>query len=332
MRQFKLIPTILLAATMLTSCDTRHYRQCNGAAWGTTYHITYKSDRDLTDSINHVLRLVEQSLSPFSETSIISQINRGELPAVDSMITQVFTASKEISAKSGGMFDPTVAPLVNLWGFGYKDLGEEPEKEQIDSVLPLVGIDGCCIADGRIVKKHPLTEFNFSAIAKGYGCDMIGEMLRRNRCNDYMVEIGGEIILAGTNPRNKPWRIMLDAPIDNDSTAIHKPMVFISVTDCGLATSGNYRNFKTGEKGKIGHTISPIDGMPIISATLSVTVVASSSMRADALATACMAMPLDRAKEMIEAEPDAAALFVTADSASGAWQTITTSRFPIPID
>lgn len=319
---------LLLAACVILGSawgckGPRRYRTAHGGMWNTFYHITYCSDTDLHDSIIAVMKKVENSLSPFATTSLISRINRREKARADTMLRQVFAESVRVNRLSGGAFDPTVAPLVNLWGFGYKPGDDEPSQAAIDSLLRLVGIDSCAIlADGAVVKKHPLTEFNFSAITKGYGCDMVGQMLRRNGVDDYMVEIGGEIASAGRNAHGGEWRIMIDAPVESDSVPVHQGLAMISVTDCGIATSGNYRNYRETGSGRAWHTISPVSGRPALTNLLSATVVAPTCMTADALATSCMAMTADSALAMIERVPEAEALLVTADS------MLTTSGFP----
>ncbi|MDE6116379.1 MAG: FAD:protein FMN transferase, partial [Duncaniella sp.] len=168
--------------------------------------------------------------------------------------------------------------------------------------------------EGLIMKKSQSTEFNFSAITKGYGCDLVGEMLARNGANDYMVEIGGEIALAGRNPRDRAWRIMIDAPIDNDSAVVHERMAVIEPGTGGVATSGNYRNYKQTSAGKVWHTISPITGYPAHTDLLSATIIAPNAMLADAYATSCMAMSCDSAIKMLENIPYTEGLLVTLDS------------------
>ena len=294
------------------------YRQFSGSVWHTVYHITYKSDRQLDDSILAVMRRVELSLSPFDSASVISAVNRNEPVKADSLIRRVFAATRSVWEQSGGAFDPTVAPLVNLWGFGWTGDGggHEPSEEAIDSVLQAVGFDECYIADGgRVVKKSPETMFNFSAITKGLGCDEVGAMLRRNGCDDYMVEIGGEIAVNGRNPRGKAWHLMVDAPQACDTAVVHSELTMVDLTSGGIATSGNYRNYRDTEGGRVGHTINPVTGRPQASATLSATVVAPSCMLADAYATACMVLPADSAIAMINRAEGVEVLIVVGDDA-----------------
>lgn len=322
---------LTLGIILTPSCSpgSSSYRTQQGGVWNTTYNITYRSSVDLHDSIIAVMKHVEMSLSPFNDSSLISRINRGERCPADSLLSRIFRASQDVCRASGGRFDPTVAPLVNLWGFGYRSTGVEPTAEMIDSVMPSVGITDCRLdSAGFIVRKTPATEFNFSAITKGYGCDLVGEMLRRNGCTDFMVEIGGEIALGGQNPRGDNWHIMIDAPIDNDTSVVHSRMAVIEVSGCGVATSGNYRNYKQTASGRIWHTISTADGRPAHTDLLSATIVAPSAMLADAYATACMAMTADSAIAMLNRIDGVDALIVTVNPADSTYKISTTPGFP----
>lgn len=321
--------TLSLGAMMLSaSCSgTRSgdvYTTVEGSVWHTTMRITYNSERDLKDSIIAVTDRVEQSLSPFLPDSRISAINRGEDTATDGYIERVFAESQRVNRLSGGAFDPSVAPLVNLWGFGYTDTGGEPTQTQIDSCLTLVGISDCDISDGHIVRKSPGTQFNFSAITKGFGIDCIAEMLQGEGIENYMIEIGGEIALQGVNSRGEKWHIQIDAPVDN--VASHEKLSVIEVTDCCIATSGNYRNYRDTSRGRIGHTISPTTGYPYANDVLSATVIAPTAMTADALATALMAMNVNDGLKMIESIEATEAMLVVSDSDT--LKVVTTSAFP----
>ena len=327
---FGLISLIIVAS--FSSCGGRRagdYRRIQGGVWNTTYNITYRSDTDLSDSVVAVMKQVEMSLSPFNDSSLISRVNRGEVCVADTLLRRIFLASQEVSRNSGGRFDPTVAPLINLWGFGYRKSGVEPTPEMIDNVMSTVGILDCRIDSGNIIlRKTPQTEFNFSAITKGYGCDLVGEMLRRNGCTDFMVEIGGEIALSGCNPRGEEWHIMVDAPVENDTAVVHSRMAVIAITDRGVATSGNYRNYRQTAEGRVWHTISTVDGRPAHTDLLSATVVAPNAMLADAYATSCMAMSSDSATAMLERLPGVDALLVTMNPSDSTYVITTTSGFP----
>lgn len=326
------VVTAIITGAVMTLAGCRHStttHQCSGVVWNTTYSITYSSAVNLDDSIMSVMKRVEHSLSPFDRNSLVSAINRGESSATDTLLRRIFNASRQINMLSGGAFDPTVAPLVNLWGFGYDNASQPPTQAMIDSALSHVGISRCRIEADTIVKCSPATEFNFSAITKGYGCDLIGEMLRRNGSADYMVEIGGEIALSGHNPQGEPWHIQIDLPVEGAAPG-SDALAVIELTDCGIATSGNYRNFKQSASGKTWHTIDPTTGRPAVSTTLSATVIARDCMTADALATACMAMTAEKALSMIRSVDGAEALLVESDG-HGGFKTHASEKFPKPL-
>lgn len=299
---------------MLGACASDQWRIAEGATWGTTYHITYKADRNLNDSILKVMSDVESSLSMFSPTSTVSRLNAGQTDSIDPFFEAVFYLARKVSDASGGKFDPTVAPLVDLWGFGRK--GREttvPDSATVAFALERVGINRCEVIDGRIVKGHPLTEFDFSAIAKGYGVECIADMLLRNGCKDFMVEIGGEIQLAGHNPKGQLWRIQIDAP-SADSVPGDSAVTVLKLTDCGIATSGNYRNYRSvGTDSIMGHTIDPTTGYPAPTRIASATVIANSCALADALATALMASSPDSAALIVRRFSATRAILVMAD-------------------
>lgn len=337
MRNFSFSAAILLLFSLIWGGCSRQadYQVSEGGVWNTTFRIVYRCNRPLGDSIRAVMKQVEMSLSPFNDSSTISRINRGETAMTDSLVRRVFIMSQKINAASDGMFDPTVSPLVDLWGFGWKNTGREPLQAEIDSAASLVGIDSCrLLPDGTIAKKHAATQFNFSAITKGYGVDLVAEMLHRNGCSDYLVEIGGEIAMRGTNPRGEAWRVMIDAPVSNDTSVTHSRMTVISPQtaadpSAAVATSGNYRNFRITESGeRVWHTIDPRTGRPATSETLSATVIAPSCAIADALATACMAMPLSRATAMIDSLGSGYSCLIVTPGPDSTYILHPSARFP----
>lgn len=325
----KILPAavlMLVAAACGTGRKSEAYTTIEGSVWHTTMRITYGSERDLKDSVIAVTNRVEASLSPFLPDSRISLINRNEAMTTDGYIDRVFAESQRINCVSGGAFDPTVAPLVNLWGFGYEGDGGEPTREQTDSCLALVGIGECRIERGRMVKKTEGTQFNFSAITKGFGIDCIAEMLRGEGIENYMIEIGGEVALKGVNPRGEKWHIQIDAPVTDNSG--HERLSVIELTDCCIATSGNYRNYRDTSHGRVGHTISPATGMPYANDVVSATVIAPATMTADALATALMAMDARAGLAMIEEMEGVEAMLVITEG--DGWRIATTAGFPVP--
>ena len=306
---------------ILGGCDSSSYRRAEGMVWNTLYHITYNGPENLEDSILSVLDEVSKSLSVFDKASLVAFLNSNDSVKVDDNLRIVYEKSKEINRLSKGMFDPTVSPLIDAWGFG-KGHQATSDTTAIDSILKFVGIDKTKIRNGFLVKEDSRTQFNFSAIAKGYGCDKVGEMFRRNDVNDFMIEIGGEIVMSGKSPSGMDWKISVDTPTAGENLE-HESVLVISLTDCGLATSGNYRNFTMEGDRRLAHTISPTTGRPFFSEILSATVIAPTCMEADALATACMASPLESAKELLM-NYKAEGLLITEDSV---WMTPGFNKF-----
>ena len=301
---------------LTTACEGRKdYQRMEGMIWNTLYHITFEGPRELEDSVMPVLEEVGKSLSVFDENSLVSKLNAGDSIKADKHMLKVYAKSIEVNRISKGNFDPTVSPLVTAWGFGPGHTATA-DTTTIDSILVYVGINRTMLKDGQIIKADPRVQFNFSAIAKGYGCDAVGEMLKRNGVNNYMVEIGGEIAMSGKSPSGGKWQIAIDAPVE-DKGGTHETALVIAVTDAGMATSGNYRNFKEENGNKTAHTISPVTGRPFFSNILSATVVAPSCMDADALATACMASEEEDAKEILR-KSGTEGLLIFADSV---WMT-----------
>lgn len=303
---------IITLACLSTACSQKDtYVKSEGMIWNTIYHITYKGSPQLQDSILPVLNEVSASLSVFDKNSLVSRLNDSQKVAADHHLKLIYETSRKIHSLSKGAFDPTVSPLVDAWGFGR---GHTPTKDTlaIDSLLEFVGFAKTRLEGDNIMKEDIRIQFNFSAIAKGYGCDAVGEMFRRNGVNDYMVEIGGELALSGKSPSGTPWNIAIDAPVENLQPGEQEVMV-LELTDCGIATSGNYRNYREEGGQKYVHTISPTTGRPIINRILSATVIAPTCMEADAIATACMALDDEGACELLR-DTATEGLFIYNDS------------------
>lgn len=297
-RKKKYLLIVVLSSILCLGCaEKTSYVRTEGMIWNTLYHITYKGPKSLRDSILPVLNEVSRSLSVFDKSSLISELNNSDSVKADSHLIKVYDESKRISKISGGNFDPTISPLIDAWGFG-PDHRTNPDTLAIDSILLFVGIEKTKRKGEFIYKNDTRTRFNFSAIAKGYGCDAVGEMFKRNGVEDYMVEIGGEISLSGKSPSGSKWRISVDAPKEGIKPG-EESTVILELTDVGIATSGNYRNFREENGKKLAHTISPITGKPYVNSILSATVVSSTCMEADALATACMAGKPEEAEKLL---------------------------------
>lgn len=311
------------------------YRTMDGSVWHTSYHIVYGVENgtvpDLSDSVLVTLRHVEMSLSPFNNQSLISAINRNESDNADTLIECVFELSAYLNRLSNGAFDPTVGPLADAWGFGTNGRTVTPlSQSQIDSILEYVGFSQCWVdyKTKTVIKKHPSTRFNFSAVTKGLACDCVIEMLERNGVNNCLVEIGGDIAVRGVNHEGKLWTIQVDMPEMSDSIVIHKPLTAISVADGGIATSGNYRNYRLLDSVTVGHTIDPRTGYPVETDVISATVVAPSAATADAVATTLMAVGSEAGLKLVEHLTDVGVLIVVKDSVTGAPGLIGNAFFP----
>lgn len=296
---YYLIGGVIMFFCVSIACSKNEaFVKAEGMIWNTVYHVTFQGPKELQDSILPVLNNVSKSLSVFDKNSLVSELNTKDHVKADPHLIKVYNASIKINELSSGRFDPTVSPLVDAWGFG---IGHTASRDTlaIDSILDFVGILKTYIQDGTIIKEDPRVHFNFSAIAKGYGCDAVGDMFKRNGVSNYMVEIGGEISLSGHSPSGGKWRIAIDVPQEGIEPGKEAAEI-LELTDAGIATSGNYRNFREENGRKVGHTISPSTGRPVESEILSATVIAPTCMEADGLATACMAGTVEEAQELLK--------------------------------
>ena len=284
----------LIIGTIYILGKQKPYITNSGKIFGTFYNITYSSDADLHSEIRKTLQQVDNSLSPFNKQSIISAINNNTDTLPDEKFIHVFALAQEVSAKTEGAFDITVAPLVNAWGFGFKK-GITPDSLTIDSIRQFVGYSTVAMIDGKVVKQHPQTMLDCSAIAKGYGCDAVAATLEANGVKNYMVEIGGEVVTKGKNSKSGVWAIGISKPTENPTTSNNELHEIIAITGKSMATSGNYRNFREENGRKIAHTIDPRTGYPVQHSLLSATVIADDCATADAYATSFMVMGVEKA-------------------------------------
>ena len=285
----------------------------SGVVWTTEYHITYEARSDLNDSIQQVLAAIDQSASAFNKQSLVTAINEGRTDVTDHLFRLMYDKAVEINRASEGMYDPTVMPLVNAWGFGYKS-GQMPTKEQIDSILAFVGISHTRLSADKVLKDDPRVQFDFSSIAKGLACDEVAAMLARNGVMNYMVEVGGEVVAHGVNERGEPWHVSVDLPMpDNEQGAVHANAVVLRLDSLAVATSGSYRKFKEVDGKKVSHIVNPKTGGSETSSLLSVSIVARDCMSADAWATACMAMGLEKTQAMMEKNSLLGVMTISAD-------------------
>ena len=313
---FLVIGTVIIVSRQ----QSTPYQHDRGMVFGTVYHITYQSSKSLQKDIEAELAKVDASLSPFNERSIITAVNENRDTVVNKMFSDVFALAMKISDSTNGAFDITVAPLVNAWGFGFKG-GAMPSRHQVDSLKALVGYHKVSLTNGRVSKTDPRIMLDCSSIAKGYGCDVVAKFLSAKGIDNYMVEIGGEIVTRGISEKRLPWKIGVTKPTDDSLNVNQEIQTIINVTDKAMATSGNYRNFYYKNGRKYAHTIDPSTGYPVQHNILSSTVIADDCATAEAYATAFMVMGLDKAKTILSRHPELMAYFILAsdDGTNKVW-------------
>lgn len=288
-----------------------------GPALGTSYSIIYLNSEplDLQAEIDSVFAAVNQSMSTYIPDSDISKINQGDSTlAVDQMFREVFDLSKQVYKNTEGYFDPTVGVLVNAWGFGPgKQI--ELDSSRIDSLLKFVGFNKVHITpENRIIKDNPEIRFDFNAVAKGYAIDRLGRLLDEKNLDNYLIEVGGELLAKGENrQKDKRWVVGIDDPQVTEGRRLIRT---IYLKDRAMASSGNYRKFRidsiTGEK--YVHTIDPKTGYTKNSRVLSTSVITETCARADAYATAFMAMDVEVSKEILAKEDDLEGYLIYLDT------------------
>ena len=304
---------VLIVGTVLILRKQAPYQTDEGFVFGTMYKITYQSKENLKKEIEAELRKVDNSLSPFNKRSVITRINDNTDLSADSMLVYVYNMARSISEETQGAYDITVAPLVNAWGFGFKTQAF-PDSAKIDSLRRVVGYRKIRLTpEGKFEKRDPRVMLDCSSIAKGFGVDCVARLLESKGIRNFMVEIGGEVVVKGENPKMEKWRIGINRPVD-DSLAVNQELqTVLEITDAGMATSGNYRNFYYKDGKKYAHTIDPRTGYPVQHNILSSTVIADNCAKADAYATAFMVLGLDSAKIICNAHPELDAYFIYED-------------------
>ena len=309
-----------LAALLIWGWDNNpkaQYFHNEGRVFGTYYNIRYEATNDLEDSIQAAFNAFDNSLSLFNPHSILSAVNENRDTTTNALFETMWAEAEKVYSLSGGAFDVTVAPLVKAFGFGRKsDQFSTISSQTIDSLRAFVGFDKVQLIDHHIIKSDPRVQIDGGAVAKGQACDMIASLLRSQGCENYLVDIGGEVVAHGLNAKGEPWHVGITKPNLNNEGAQDELQDILAVTDICMATSGNYRNYYYEGTERRSHTIDPRTGYPVQHSVLSATVVSSSCMRADALATACMVLGAEQAIDMINRAEDAACYLIVAKNDS----------------
>ena len=284
------------------ACNKTKIISISGEAQGTTYHISYltSSKQDFKASVDSIFRKIDTSLSTYLPASIISRINNNDSNViVDGHFINVYNKSKEVSERTGGVFDYTVAPVINAWGFGFS------KKEKVDSgmihfLLQYIGFRKVSLQNNQIVKEHPAVMLDFNAIAQGYSVDVVASFLENRGIEDFFVELGGEVIAKGDKGDHEFWKIGIDKPKEGPVEE-REVQAVIKLFNQALATSGNYRKFYEENGQKYSHIIDPSTGYPAKNNLLSASVIANDCMTADAYATVFMVMGLQKSLEFLSA-------------------------------
>lgn len=289
-----------------------NYYHTSGGIFNTMANFTYQSDMPLDKEIFTRLDSLDLIFNPFNTSSIIYKINRNKPAELNEWFVEMFKLAEMISLITEGKYDITASPLINLWGFGYKNMGE-PSQQKIDSIMQFVGFEKIRICNNRIIKSDPRTELNASSIAKGYSVDKIAELFEKLGIKNYLIEIGGEIRLSGQGISGAPWIINIPKPSDSPIGISNELEAALGMTYGAIATSGNTTNYYKKEGKKIAHILNPVTGYPVESDILTATVIYDECSIADGFATAFIVMGLKEAISTAERIPGMRYIFLTED-------------------
>ncbi|MGN7989973.1 FAD:protein FMN transferase [Pedobacter sp. 22226] len=303
--------------------EIRQYK-INGYAQGTDYAIMYYANDSLAtkQGIDSLLNEIDLSMSLYKKGSLINQFNATEKQLkADRLMNDVLKRSFEINEDTKGIFDITVAPLVQAWGFGPKEEKSEPDPATIKSILNCVGMKNLKLKDGWLSKSKPCIHIDLNGIAQGYSVDLIAAYLEQKGIKQYVAELGGEIRISGPKPNGETMKIGIEGP-DKDGTPVIRHIA--AINSGAITTSGNYRKFHQSGRKKISHLIDPKTGYPLDNEMISVTVYANDAITADGYDNALMAMHLKDAIAFVESRKNLEAYFVYHQKDGKVADTLTT--------
>ncbi len=289
-----------------------------GEAQGTYYSIIYFDDlnRNLKFQIDSILDAFDQSVSVYQPQSIVSKVNRNEDIMLDKWFVSNFEEAIRIANLTDGAMDITIGPLANAWGFGTFDQPDKIDPNLIDSLKQLVDYRKVSIKNNRLVKQDYRMQLNFNAIAQGNSVDVLGDYFKTLDINNFLIDVGGELLASGEKPDNEKWIIGIEKPSESADEERELQETF-ALKNCALATSGNYRKYYEIDGVRYAHSLDPKTGYPIQHSLLSVSVLAKTCTDADAFATAFMVMGMEKAMVFIEQHPEIQAYFIYFDKESG---------------
>lgn len=321
----KFLLPFLIGLLLISACQSKENKliTIEGEAQGTTWHISYISEDGLNhkQAIDSILKDIDLSLSTYVPVSIISRINNNEPDIrVDPYFIDVFNKSMEVSQRTGGLFDVTVGPLVNAWGFSFSKKANI-DSTRIDSILKYVDYKMLKLDGNTVIKEKKDVQLDFNAIAQGYSVDVLALYLGKKGIKNYLVELGGELIAKGKkNAEN--WKAGIEQPLQNTSTE-RKLEAIIELDNRALCTSGNYRKFYEENGKRYAHILDPRTGFPARQNILSASVLADDAMTADAYATSFMVMGLERSIQFLEENKDLNLEVFFIYDENNSWKTYT---------
>ena len=311
----KKIICIVLLCCFLTNCNTVEKQQFFGTTQGSYYSITYydEQNRDYRHEFDSIFKEIESTLSLWDENSIIRRVNRNDTTVViNKIFTDNFNYAIAAAELSDGFFDPTVGPLVQAWGFHFKE-GMEMTPEIVDSLKQLVDYRKIKIENGKVIKENHNMTLDFNAVAQGYTTDVIGDFLISKNVNNFLVDVGGEILARGHKPNGDLWKVGIEKPAENkDSERVVQEIV--ELDNRSIVTSGNYRKYVERGGKRYSHSLNPKTGYPSENSLLSATVICDNTAWADCLASICMLVGIDKAKEILETQDNVKAYFIYLDN------------------
>ena len=314
---------------MLASCGNQAQKiVLQGEAQGSYYAVTYYDElkRNFQREIDSIFHAVDVSVNLWVDTSVISKVNRNEEVVLDAIFIDNFNIAQEAARLSDGYFDPTISPIVAAWGFSYKH-GDSITPQLIDSLKQLVDYRNISIENGKVIKANPAMTLDFNAIAQGYTSDLIASFLDSRGIKNYLVDTGGEIMARGGKPNGDSWIVGIEKPAENwDSEQVVQTRV--ALRDKGLVTSGSTRKYVERNGKRYSHCIDPNTGYPVEHQLLSATVMAENSVWADALASICMVMGMEKSLPLIESMDGVEAYYIYVNE-KGDLETFATEGFRI---
>jgi len=314
--KFKIILFAALAfSTMSCQKIQKKYIYDSGIVHGTTYHIVYENPygKDIQQELDTLMAGYNMIFSVYEKKSVISKINNNEDVSLNPLFMTCFNKAMEISKISDGAFDITCGPMVNAWGFGPEER-KKMTQEKVDSLKDLTGYHKVKIENGKVIKENPNMKLDMNALCDGYYCDLIAEFLRETGCDNFLIEIGGEVKALGKNEKGNIWTVGINKPVEDSVYINNEIQAKVQLENNALATSGNYRNFYIDGGKKYAHTIDPKTGYPVQHSLLSATVITSDGLTADGFATTFMVLGLEKSIELSEQIPGMEVYFIYADS------------------